>query len=270
MKIPCSVGILTLNSGKYIEDCLNSVSDFEDVFLLDGNSTDNTLDIARNLDVPVYKQIEGDEPNVIIQNFTEMREKALNLCKKDWFFFIDSDEFATPELIDEIREVLSKAKPDTIFLIQKKYTVKGKKIEHCFNYPNYYPRLFSHTHGVHFKKGKNVHEQVNIPPGYTTVKLKGAVYSAYPDTYSQCVKKDEYYLELARRNMFPGKVKRTSYYISLRNSVRYFLRAGNILYKTLKTYIKHGYKDSLPFLHAWRHVRYHLIISGYCIKQLFT
>lgn len=267
-KIPASVGLLTLNSQKHIEQCLESIKDFEDIFLLDGNSTDETLTIAKRYNIPVYKQVETDAPNVIITNFTEMREKSLALSKKDWFFFLDSDEFTTPELIEEVREVLKTATRDTVFLIQKKYTVKGKKIEHAFNYPNYYPRLFFHTNGVHFKAGKNVHEQVNIPEGYNVVKLKGAVYSAYPDTYAQCVKKDEYYLELARHNMFPGKEKRVSYARSLKISLRYFLRAGNIFYKTLRTYLKHGYTNSLPFLHAWRHVRYHLIISWYCLKQM--
>ena len=268
-KIPCSVGLLTLNSGAYLEPALESLKDFEDVFLLDGNSTDNTLDIAKKFEIPVYKQVETEEKNIKISNFTQMREKTLELSKCEWVFFCDSDEVVDSSLVEEVRAVV-KQNLNVGYNIQKKYLVKDKKIEHCFNYPNYYLRLYPKRSGIHFRPGKIVHEQMTIPKEIEVKNLVGAVYSRYPDTYKECVKKDKYYVELAKRNMFPAQGRQFPRWMCARNSVRYFLRAGNIFYKTLKTYVKYGYKDSLPFLHALRHVRYHLIVSLLCLKQIFV
>lgn len=268
-KIPCSVGILTLNSGAYLEPALESLKDFEDVFLLDGNSTDNTLEIAKKFGRAVYKQVETEEKNIKISNFTQMRNKAIGLTKCDWVFLFDSDEVMDPALVEEIRTVVQ-GSPMIGYNIQKKYLVRNKKIEYCFNYPNYYLRLFAKQSGITFKADKIVHEQMTVPNGIKVVNLKGAVYSRYPDTYAECVEKDKYYIALAKRNMFPEGRRQFPRWMSARNAVRYFLRAGNIFYKTLKTYLLHGYGSSLPFLHVWRHVRYHLVISFYCLKQVFV
>ncbi len=268
-KIPCSIGILTLNSGMYLERALESLKDFDDVFLLDGNSTDDTHAIAQKYGRSIYKQIETEEKNVRISNFTEMRNRALSLSKHDWVFLFDSDEVLDQGLLEEMK-VAVQGSPMIGYNIQKKYLVRGKKIEYCFNYPNYYLRLYNKKSGIAFKANKRVHEQMEVPQGIEVHNLKGAVYSGYPDTYKECIQKDRYYIDLAKKNMFPEQGRQFPRWMCARNTIRYFLRAGNIFYKTLKTYVLHGYGPSLPFLHAWRHVRYHLIISALCVKQVFT
>ena len=55
-KIPCSVGILTLNSGQALRRCLDSLKDFAEIIICDGNSTDNTLEIAREYGAKIVKQ----------------------------------------------------------------------------------------------------------------------------------------------------------------------------------------------------------------------
>ena len=105
-KIPCSIPILTLNSEKHLKQCLESVKDFDDAFLVDGNSTDKTLEIAKEFGVKVYKQVETDEPNVKIKNFTEVRIKAFNLTKYDWYLDLDSDEYLSENLVKKIREII--------------------------------------------------------------------------------------------------------------------------------------------------------------------
>ena len=46
-KLPCTVAILTFNSGKSLKRALESVKDFEDILICDGGSTDDTVEIAR-------------------------------------------------------------------------------------------------------------------------------------------------------------------------------------------------------------------------------
>ena len=46
MKIPCTVGILTKNSGKTLKRALESVKDCAEIIISDGGSTDSTIIIA--------------------------------------------------------------------------------------------------------------------------------------------------------------------------------------------------------------------------------
>lgn len=269
-RINCSVPILTLNSGQYLGRCLESLKDFDDVYLLDGNSTDDTLDIARKYGRPVYQQVETEEKNVMIKNFTEIRIKSLNLAKHDWIFFIDSDEYATEALVREIVLTLENVANNKVaFNIQKKYCIGDRIFEHAFNEPNYYVRLYARSVGVGFRPGKIVHEQMQVPADVKLVNLKNWVYSEVSPTYRDCVKKDVYQLGLMKQTTFSiGAFKSRSH--SLRMSLKYFLIAGHILYKSLKVYLKYGYKNSLPIGQVLRHVRVHLIMSGWRLEQSLT
>ncbi len=267
MKLPCSVPILTLNSEKYLPRCLDSLKDFQDVFLLDGNSTDATLEIARHYGRPVHKQVETDEANIEITNFTQMREKALGLTQCDWNLQLDSDEFLSEKLIDEIKQILlSGWKTKVAYNIPKKYMVKEMRIEHSFNYPNYIPRLYNKKSGVCFKKGKIVHEQMFVPSEVDIIDLGGCVYSQLPDNYRSCVKKDVAQLKLMKKSTFSRKDTRMH---SVKIFFVYQLRALKIFLKSLYTYVKHGYRGSLPIGHVLRHVRVHLIVSWWRLLMIF-
>ena len=54
--IKASVGILTFNSSKYLNYCLNSVKDFNEILILDGGSKDETLNIAKKYNCKILKQ----------------------------------------------------------------------------------------------------------------------------------------------------------------------------------------------------------------------
>jgi len=60
-KIPASVGILTLNSGKTLRRALNSLTDFAEIIVCDGNSTDDTLEIAREYGAKIIRQYDSDD-----------------------------------------------------------------------------------------------------------------------------------------------------------------------------------------------------------------
>lgn len=269
-KIKCSVPILTLNSAAHLEQCLGSLLDFADVFLLDGNSTDETQSIARQYGIPVHQQSENNEPNVKIKSFTDMRLKAQHLARFDWILYLDSDEFISPQLTKEIREVLFSEDIKRVFTIPKVAIVGQRVVRYSFNIPNHAPHLYNRRSGVEWKPGKLVHEKLFIPNDVKIVKLTGEFYSYFISSYNEAVKKDNYYLSLTRQKMFTpgqGRPKKIIIFASLWLN---FLRAGNIFYKSLKMYLYHGFRESLPPQHAWRYVRYHLILCWYCLwKAIF-
>lgn len=269
-KIKCSVPILTLNAAAHLQQCLESVRDFADVFLLDGNSTDATQSIARSRNIPVYKQVDSDQANVKIENFSAMRIKAEGLARFDWIFGLDADEYISPKLEAQIRSALDSPDIQRVFSVPKVAIMGNRVVRHSFNSPDHAPRLYHRRSGVAWKKAKLVHEKLHIPGAVRLVKLSGEVYSYVSASYRDAVKKDNYYLSLTRLKMFApgqaGPIKRAA----LRSLWLNFLRAGNVLYKSIKTYLRHGFQESLPPGHAWRYVRYHLIICWYCLVKVMT
>jgi glycosyltransferase involved in cell wall biosynthesis len=268
-KIPCSIPILTLNSEKHLKQCLESVKDFDDAFLVDGNSTDKTLEIAKEFGVKVYKQVETDEPNVKIKNFTEVRIKAFNLTKYDWYLDLDSDEYLSENLVKKIREIIEGGTDiNFAFNVPKKYIIRGKIIEHAFNYPSYNPRLFNKKSGIKFFENKAVHEDFFIPQNIKIINLKENIYSRLPDSYKKCVEKDNYYLKLALEAMSKKRKKKQTRPQILWISLKYFLRALKIAMVSIALYFRYGYKKCLPIPYWWRHVRYHLLVGFYKLKSL--
>ncbi|PIR66439.1 MAG: hypothetical protein COU51_04115 [Parcubacteria group bacterium CG10_big_fil_rev_8_21_14_0_10_36_14] len=261
MKIACSVPILTLNNEETLERLLSSLINFDDVYLVDGNSTDKTLEIAKKYNIPVYKQVDTNEPNVRISNFAEMRNRALSFARYDWIFDIDSDEYITSELENEISSFIESEDENIIGCIQRSPLLKsGRIIKYAFFMPDYYPRLFNLKTGIHFDPKKVVHETLIIPENVKSVYLKSTAISGWP-TYDECIIKDNNYLSIMKKKRSGLGFRKGS-----RVAVINFLKALNILRKSLYDKIMHP-KDSLPIKFIWRFVRYHLILSKDAIKK---
>lgn len=157
-----SVVITTFNSEDKIEDCLKSVSFADEVIVVDGSSTDKTVDKIRKYTKKVF--IRPNHPMLNVnKNF------GFSKATGSWIFCVDSDEMITKELAQEIKAEVQKAKEDDGgFWIPRKNIIFGKWIEHAGWYPDYQLRLF--------KKGKgefpeeHVHEIVKVDGGVGYLK----------------------------------------------------------------------------------------------------
>ncbi len=102
-KLPVSVVVTTKNSEKTIEQCLESVKNNNpgEIILVDGNSTDCTLEIARKYTSLIFSD-QGREYNYAQQLGAE---KAAN----DYIAFVDSDivlpEGTLSKLLDELKSL---------------------------------------------------------------------------------------------------------------------------------------------------------------------
>lgn len=269
-KIPASIAILTLNSGQTLRHCLNSVKDFDDVYVLDGNSTDDTLAIAKEFNIPAHKQYNTEEPNVQIKNFTEIRMKADALAKHAWVFWLDSDEYVSQALVDAIRRILAdQPSPKNAYYAQKIMMMGDKEIKYSWHDSPYTMRLYNWQSGIVWKKSKAVHEKLFIPDDIRVVNIPHACYSHFTPSYRAAVKKDDYYLSLVRQKMFLKNGAAKSRKPIIFSIIKNLLRAVNIFYKSAKMYCRHGFRETLPFRHVWRYMRYHIIISYYRCRQLF-
>ena len=160
--INATVGILTFNNEKNLNNCLKSVKKFKDIVILDGGSTDKTLGIARKYKCKIYKQPSKFKfKNNKIKNFSKMKDMIIKLSKYNLILFLDTDEILDKSILKKI-DFYSKCKysPKKYysfllgrFPIYKKKIIKKKTIL----YPNFQERLIYKSNVKNFIKP--VHER---------------------------------------------------------------------------------------------------------------
>ncbi len=95
-----SLVIPVYNEEKYIEKCLMSVKDQEEkpdeVIIVDNNSTDNTILIAKKFGVRILKETK--------QGITPTRNKGFNNAKYDIIARCDADSILPSDWIKKIKE----------------------------------------------------------------------------------------------------------------------------------------------------------------------
>lgn len=122
--VPVSVVVLARNEEANIRRCLQSVAWADQVVVVDSGSTDDTVAIACSLGVAVVEQAW--------LGFSGQREFALELdsLRHDWVYFVDADEWASPQLAMEIDANL--AKPSCAgFAHRLRLVFHGVWIRHC-------------------------------------------------------------------------------------------------------------------------------------------
>ena len=127
MKIPATVTVLTYNSAKTLETCLSSVAAFDDLLVLDGGSTDETVAIAQRLGARVIPQADQPGP---IRDFTAVRERSFAEAQYDWILWMDSDEWADARLIEAIARAARSLSESVAYTVDRVPLVQGKKIRY--------------------------------------------------------------------------------------------------------------------------------------------
>jgi len=147
--INISVVVLTKNEERNIQGCLESVAGWAgEIIVVDDESTDRTVDIAgRFTDKIIIRKmdIEGKQ-----RNFAYAQAKNL------WVLSLDADERLTPELREEIREVLENRPKENGFTIPRRNYIGDYWVKHGGWYPS--PQLKM------FRKDKFLYEEVGVHP----------------------------------------------------------------------------------------------------------
>jgi glycosyltransferase involved in cell wall biosynthesis len=99
------VAILTLNSGRMLRECINSVYKnipVNNLIIIDGHSTDSTADIVKEFQEKygnvTFVQEKGTRGTA--------RQKAIQLVKSDWFIFVDSDVLLSKNWFAEAQKLI--------------------------------------------------------------------------------------------------------------------------------------------------------------------
>lgn len=121
-KIPVSVIIVTKNEAARIGEALKTLTDFDQVIVVDSNSRDATIALAA---------AEGAQTHHFTWNgqYPKKRQWCLNhlSLRHDWVLFVDADEVMTEGLITEIAALFKDTPPvEAGFFIKGRYCSRGK------------------------------------------------------------------------------------------------------------------------------------------------
>ena len=151
-----SLCIATFNEEAFIHYPLDSAYDFVDeVILVDGSSTDNTVKKAKSYGKKVKVFIEDNPPMFHIN-----KQKAIERASGEWILQLDADEAVTEELKREILDLVSGGADKTAYWVPRKNYFLGRFLTKGGVYPDYTIRLYKN--GAARFPCKSVHENVEI------------------------------------------------------------------------------------------------------------
>lgn len=215
--------ILTKNEEKNIVDCLESLAFCNEVVVIDDDSTDRTVEIAKNRGAKVINR-------KLKENFSEQRNYALSLVKNGWVLFIDADERVSTKLAKEILDIINNSQHNG-FYIKRTDQLFGKELEHGELANKKFIRLGKKEKG---KWEGLVHEEWKIQ-GSIGILKNSIIHFPHP-SLTEFISEINFYTTIRAHELYKKGV-RASWY-----SIIFYTKA-----KFIQTYVfKLGFLDGMP------------------------
>lgn len=219
-----SVVISAFNAQDSLERTLRSLGWASEIILVDNESTDNTVAIAKKFGSKIFSRKNNPMLNVN-KNF------GFEKAKSDWILSLDSDEEIPSSLAAEIQQAVKKN--DVVgYWIQRKNIIFGKWIKHGLWWPDKQLRLFLRGRGSF--PCKHVHEYLAVD-GKTAELKEPFVHYNYTSVSQFIHKMDALYTESEVE-----KHTQSGYQISWMDALRFPISDFVKVY-----FAQSGYRDGL-------------------------
>ncbi|RMH31841.1 MAG: glycosyltransferase family 2 protein [Nitrospirae bacterium] len=148
-----SAVVIAYNDEPNMHGCLESLTWADEVIVVDSFSTDATAEISRKYTDKVFQHA--------FHGFGRLRNEAVAHASYDWVFSLDTDERATPEVRDEIRQKLREGPDADAYFVPRHNYFLGRRIKHCGWYPDYRQPQFFHRQRMRYTEDV-VHESFEV------------------------------------------------------------------------------------------------------------
>lgn len=220
-----SVVISAYNEESKIRDCLASVQWADEIIVVDNQSNDSTAEISKTMNAKVITRKNNPMLNI-------NKNEGFNQATSEWILNLDADERITPELENEIKQIIHNDQAQDGYRIPRKNMIFGKWIEHGLWWPDHQLRLFKK--GIGKFPCVHVHEYIEIT-GEVGTLMHPFLHENY-QTVSQFIQKmDRIYTE----NEVENKLK-AGYTLRWTDALLFPARDFLNVY-----YARKGYKDGL-------------------------
>ncbi len=225
-----SVVLAVFNEAENLRNCLESVRDFAyEIIIVDGGSTDKTLDIAQEFGAKIIKT---DNPLIFHIN----KNKAIDASSGDWILQLDADEVVTQELASEIKKIIKEKSDINGYWIPRKNFFLGRFLKKGGQYPDFTLRLYKKGKGR--LPAKDVHEQAVVEgqTGYLKndlLHLRDKAFSSYMARFNRYT------------DLLAIQIKESGVKVNIFSFINYLLIKPLAWF--LKAYLRHkGYVDGFP------------------------
>ncbi|MEW6544047.1 MAG: glycosyltransferase family 2 protein [Nitrospirota bacterium] len=217
--------VITKDEERNIAGCLESLRWADEIVVVDAESLDRTVEIAKAYTDRVFvRPWPGYGPQ---KNF------GMDQTQADWILIVDADERITDPLREEIQTVLRNGPPPDLagFEIPRRNFFYGRWIEHGGIYPDYQLRLIRRSAGRY--DDVLLHERLQLN-GRTDRLVHPMDHHSMPSIRDH-VRKMRRYTTLGAEEKLKGRSRVTALEL-----------AGHHLGTIVKTYvIRGGYRDGL-------------------------
>ena len=182
-----SVVLITCNEERRMVRCLDSVRWADEIVVVDGGSTDRTVELAKRYTQRVFSRN--------LDRFDAQKNFGVAQATGDWILSIDADEVVTEELKTEIRAALARAPEEDSFAIPRHNIYFGRPVPHVMG-KDEPVRLFKKEDAPF--KGP-VHEKIN---GLKTGRLNAPLMHFSCEHRQEWVEKHRRYVRLDAARQF--------------------------------------------------------------------
>lgn len=248
--IPCCAMTPVRNGGPLFERCLRSGLFCREHVILDGGSTDGTLDLAARYGCRIVRQDPAflDESGRIINFGGIVTQGFMEARSQEWLLLLAADEELSDELIASMTDVI-RAREKGAYYVNRYFLLDGRPVPHASMSPDHQIRLCHREAILGFKKV--VHERPVLAPGVTPRLLEnGSQYLPLTQTPAELRQKYRRYLDLEKRRFDTfGWLQWISY------ALRRVLVTGMLLGRMSWFRVRYPWRSCLPlryeFVNIW-------------------
>lgn len=192
-----SVVMIAKNEASVIASCLERVDWADEIVVLDGGSSDETVEVARKYTDKVF--IASDWQGYGIQ-----RQRAQSHASGDWVLMVDADEHVSAELKQSILSVVQQDDRKKAYSFAILPWCFGRFLRHGGWYPAYKVRLYAKEKAGYGEQ--RVHEKLSFADDVEIERLQGdLLHYTYRDLEHYLVKSARYAAEWAEQRQQHGK-----------------------------------------------------------------